>query len=545
MVAIAAAILIGCKAAADDSPRILPDYSLMLNEDGDVIFVHSIDTDPAQIEIKLRQNLDSLLDTPIKTLVFNVACGSDVMHYPTRVGSQWGWRRVKKEEAKPWSIYLPGLRAATRAGLDGVRIAAEWARDNDLFFVPSYRINDSHYAHEPEHNPLTGRFYLENTHLELGVSPVPGDTSFARLLNFEHPEVREYRLNVIREVIDRYGDVMDGLQIDFMRQPVLFPAGRGKAGAALITQFISHVREALSEAEARHGRTLPLMVRVPPTLRNCAWAGLEVEHWMQAGLVDIVIPSAGMTLNHDVPYGRFEAMADGTGVEIGAAVFPRTQFTWPPVREPDLATYSGAGSREVTPAQLRGAVNNARAAGVDIIEFYNVDLPLNEYGRSLVLAAAESMRGERIYAVTPAYYLDSTDTYEPRKQVPLVLEAGEQAAVNLAIGEQPHSTNVKMALLRLGLRGVGDTSRGLLVRLNESTIFDGPLDNGMYIPVTGKRSRPSRLHPPDPQAYLHIRLPDLSMMRLGNNQLELTFVAEDDRALFEIVEAQLFFYSQK
>ena len=537
-------IIVSGALAAEPLERDLPDYGMMFNEDGDVVMAHCLDKDPLVVAQKLHKNLDSLLNTPVQTLIFNVACGSDVMHYPTRIASRWGWRHVKKEESEPWATYMPAMRAASAAGMDSVRIAAEWAKDNDILFVPSYRINDSHYTLEPDSNPLTGRFYADNSQLELGKSPVPGDTSFARLLDFEREEVRAYRLGVMLEVIERYADVMDGFQIDFMRQPILFQEGHAQDGSAYLTQMIREVRKALDVAEQQRGRSIGLIVRVPPSLANCAWSGISLEQWIEEGLVDVVIPSAGMTLTHDVPYEAFRAPESPSGVRLGIAVFPRTQFAWPMVREPSVASYSGVVGRNVSPAQLKGAVNNAAVTGATLVEFYNVNLPLDEYGRSLVMAAGAPMAGDRVYAVTPAYYLDHTDTFEYRKQVPLILSVGESADIRLNIGEEVSTAGVKEMQLRLGLRGIGDTNRRLKVGLNGSVVFDGPPDGGNLVRVSGRRSRPSSLHPDDPQGYLHIPITDYSVLNPGMNRLTLMMAAEDVRGLLEVVEVQLACFSE-
>lgn len=516
------------------------DFGLTLNEDGDVVMVHSLAPDPAAVEVMLRGNLDSLLDTPIRTLVFNIACGSDVMHYPTNVGSRWGWRHVAKEKIEPWATYLPAMRELTAAGLDSVRIAGEWCQDNDRLFVPSYRINDSHYANQPAENPLTGHFYAENSDLEIGESPVPGDTSFARLLNFEHEAVRRYRLGVMLEVIDRYGDLMDGFQIDFMRQPILFPAGHDEAGAELVTEMLREVRAALDTAEVEYGRSMALIVRVPPSLEGCAWSGLDVATWVGESLVDVVIPAAGMTLNHDIDYAAFAQLETSEKPPaIGASVFPRTQFTWPMFEGPDAESYEGTGERKVTLAQLRGAVNNALAAGVEMIEVYNVDMPLDESGKAFVQALAKPMEGDRIYAVTPAYYLDHTDTYEPRKQIPLMLEGNQPADIYLTVGETGLEGHRPAPRLRLGLRGVEIGRQNLRLQLNGDDVFMGILNESVCMPVTGKRSRPSGLHPDVPQVYFQVPLPEDASLKSGLNTLKITFVADDQRALLEIVEVQL------
>jgi len=521
------------------SPRVVPDYGVMLNEDGDVVFTHSLDADPAVVAVKLRENLDSLLDTPVRTLVFNVACGSDILHYPTRVGSTWGWRETEKEKSPPWNAWMPRLRAAAEAGLDSVRIAGDWAQERGLLFVPSFRINDAHYTGDPMNNTLTGRFWVEHGEkYELGVSPLPEVDNYKHLLDFSHAEARDFRLAVMREVIERYGDVMDGLQIDFTRHPYLFPREHVEARAPLLTEMVAQVRAALDAAGRAHGKDLPLMVRVPPTVRNCRWAGIEIERWVAEGLIDVVLPSASMTLSHD-SLDEFAALARPHGVRVGGAVFPRAQYAWPVSPDATADDFTGDTGRDSSAAQLRGAAAGMLASGATIIELYNFNLPLNADGRAALDAVAHPMRGDRVYAVTPAYYLDHTDTYENRKQIPADLRAGEPTTLNLTIGETEVASTTR-CVLRLGFHGVSpDALLGLNVTLNDAELFTGSL-GGSLIPVTGRATGPTRQHPSPATTYLQVAIesPD-AVLRQGTNVLRLTLTANDARAMAQLVEAQL------
>lgn len=541
-------LALGCvlsSASAADLPRDIPDYGIMLNEDGDVVFMYGADEDPNRIAEKLTANLASLLEVPVRTLVFNVACGSDIMHYPTEVASRWGWRKTEAETRSPWNDYMPPMRAAAAAGLDSVRIAGDWAKANDLLFVPSYRINDAHYVYQPQDNPLTGRFWAEHgARYELGVSPVPEHDNYKHLLDFAHEPVRAYRLAVIREVVARYADVMDGLQLDMTRHPILFAAGQATTNAPLLTEMMRKVRNTLDEAGREQGRYLPLMVRVPPSIRNCHWAGIEIERWIREGIVDVVMPSAGMTLAHDTPYDTFAAIASPAGAQIAGAIFPRTQFAWPMTPKPTAADYAGVVNRKSSFEQIRGAVNNASTAGISIIEFYNVNLPLDTYGSDAIRAAAQPQKHTRVYAVTPAYYLDHTDTYEYAKQIPATVESNKPKTLTLHVGESFDGSTSAPVMLRLGLRGISDMPMPLRVSINDEPVYDGTLPSASYIKVTGKRSRPSRLHPSDPTGYLHIALPNPEVLKQGINEIRIDLQADNTLALLEIVELQIAVFGQ-
>ncbi len=535
----AAVLLLLAGTAVHGQSSRIPQFGISLNEDGDVVFSDSLDPDPSRVAAKLRANLDTLLDTPVHTLIFNVASGSDVLLYPTEVASRWGWRVTDKEQSPPWDQWVPMLRAASEAGLDAVRVAGDWAHEHELLFVPSYRINDAHFAGDPQQSPLTGRYWLEHPDETLGASPLPENDSYKNQLNFELASVRAYRLGVMREVVQRYGDVMDGLQIDGTRHPYLFPPGKAAEDAHLLTEMLAELRHVLDEAGHKHGKYIPLLVRVPPTLANCHWAGYEVERWIELGIVDVVMPSPSMTLSHDVSLGEFTALVKGRDVQIGASVLPRTQLAWPMNKHAVAADFAGSVGREASTEQVRGAIDNARAMGAAMIEFYNFNLPLSNASRQAIAAASAPVSGDRVYAITPAYYLDYTDTYETRKQIPAELRANQPVTLTLYVAHPAQFDQGETSALRLGFHGISpDTPVNLTVTFNGHTLRSGPLGADL-IPVTGSAAAPSRMHPPLVSAYLVQPLDENSAVSTGENVLQLTFSGLDMRAILQLVEVQL------
>ncbi|MBT3373979.1 MAG: hypothetical protein HN406_00190, partial [Lentisphaerae bacterium] len=197
--------------------EIRAEFGLILNDDGDLSCTAA---DPAESRRRLEEMVDSLRGTPVQTLAYSVGAGSDILYYPTRIASVWGWRETPAYASGPWKERIRNATASAAAGVDSVRIAGERAKAIGLRFVPSFRMNDSHFVRDPLNYPLTGRFWMENQDRTLGVSPVKG-YDYSKLLDFAHPEVRAHRLAVIEEIIERYGDLMDGLELDFNRVQIL------------------------------------------------------------------------------------------------------------------------------------------------------------------------------------------------------------------------------------------------------------------------------------------------------------------------------------
>lgn len=527
---VAISLISGIAGALDRGT--VPDFGLILNDDGDLSCTAP---DPAESKRRLEEMVDSLRGTPVGTLAYSVGAGSDVLYYPTRVASVWGWRETPAYVSGPWGERIRNATASAVAGVDSVRIAGERAGAIGLHFVPSYRMNDSHFVRDPLNYPLTGRFWLENQDKTLRVSPVNGH-DYSNLLDFAHPEVRAYRLAIVEEIVERYQDLMDGLELDFNRVQILFRPGEAEAGRPLLTEFVTRVRAILDKVGGRRGRPMALLVRIPPSVRNCAWAGLDVLTWMRRGLVDVVIPAQLMTLSHCMPVDEFIAATSQSKCRVYAAIYPRTQYTWPVVAVPNKASYGSSAKREATAALVRGAVLNYRNMGVDGFQLYNFNLPL--LPEHLVMAQnmvqpRHELLGDRIYALTPAYFNDHEDTYQYRKQIPIDLMPGKTTTLSLLVGENLAEDRDEPAVvvLRLGLAG-GPTRRHVVtLTLNGELLKRGRMGAGLT-EVTGKR--PGNRHPAAPEAYYQRTIADRSLVREGQNELAIT-VSEEPKVVSRLV----------
>jgi len=490
-----------------------PGFGLMLNDDGDLSFTSM---DPQGSVVNLRAMIDSLAGTPVKTLMYSVGAGSDVLYYPTKVASVWGWRKTKYDTDKRWAPRMAKIKAGMAPGVDPIRVVGERAKQLDMFFVPSYRMNDSHFMSDPFEYPLTGEFWICNhAKLTIGESPIPARAGYGNLLDFSHKEVREFRLSVIFEVIDRYQDIMDGIELDFNRVQILFPLGKAKERAHLVTDLVAKVRTRLREVGTKHGRDYYLFVRVPPALKNCHWAGLQVEEWMKKGLVDVVIPSQLMTLAHDMPIDEFVAVAQQTGCKVYPSIYPRTSWTWPFTHDHSVRSYAGPASRAASPELIRGVASTCRHMGASGFQLYNFNLPTTDQHyrvmRDLASPAALT-RMNKVYAITPAYYLDHEDSYQYRKQIPVDLVLGETTSLTLSVDELLGTLNPDYCALRLGLVGIEPACK-MLVKINGNRLLAGTVRKWL-VAISGSRPKRQRAHPKPPAFYL--QLPVTFNSRSGN-----------------------------
>lgn len=496
--------------AASQSERSLG--RILFNDDGDFTFVGET---PADWRKNLRAMLAPLKDVPVQTLVYALGTGTDVLLYPSKAGSPWGWRSQDMPEKL---AHMKSFPVAVQSGHDGVRWAAEGARDLGLTFVPAFRMNDAHYAAGTAPY-LEGKFWAKNREkFTFQKPPYPEESlkSYKELLDFSHPEVRAHRLGVIREAIFRYQDTMDGFLLDFMRTPIFFPLSDVPAKSPLMTELVADVRKALDDAGKAAGHKIPLLVRVPATIRNCETIGLEIRTWIERGLVQVVIPSQAMTLTHDTPVEEFLQLAKPHGVKVYLSLYQRTNPTYAFRSEaPQSADYTGRGASE---ALIRGAALNALSQGVDGFELYNFNLPLKPAEvaafRSLLAEHQDPAGKSRTYAATPAYFFDNLDTYEPPKQVPFTLTSeSRHKTITLCFGEDPQKLSDPEHPVYVGLRlGFSDAEppAGLSVSVNGKPISD---DDAA---ITRSQPKASK----GPKSYLQFSLPNPGdILKSGRNEI--------------------------
>lgn len=440
-----------------------PDFGTVLNEDGDLAFVTS---DPKLAENLLREAVDGHAALGIKTYVFCIGSGSDTLNYPTKAGSQLGWRVTKQEKEKEtWQVRMESARACLAVGLDAVRIAGEQAKKNGLYFLPSLRMNDSHFMGDPENYPLTGKFWMEHgARLRIGESPLEWQKNYGNLLDFTHEEVRNHRLDVINEVIDRNKDLIDGFELDFNRVQIFFPKGKAENGMSLLTDLVRKVRQRLDRLAEEQGRPMYLFVRVPPAGESCKWAGLDVDKWMEEGLIDLISPAQIMTLAHDMPLEKMTATARKYGVRMVPSLYPRTSNRVTFVPSESGMGMKGELNRSATVAESLAAAANYRTMGADGFYLFNYYAP--EAGRrpypawmhSLVagLKRIQPDAADKVFAITKTYYNDDKEpSYAYVKQLPRNLK--ERDTFRLVVGEVPGASPfpLKTCALRVGVKTEG------------------------------------------------------------------------------------------
>ncbi|MAV34235.1 MAG: hypothetical protein CMJ59_02145 [Planctomycetaceae bacterium] len=290
---------------------------------------------------QLHYPVDVLVGTGVTTLVFCANMGSDQAYYPSKVASSLGWREVENTRRNARYTYFNRLREIGEMlrtqKIDVLGTVMRRAQQQGLEFTPSLRMNDTHFLNKepPLVHPLTGEFWMQNQELTID----------GGALDFSHQKVRDYRLAQIRELIEGYAT--DGFEMDFSRQPTVFPAGTGHSKRGLVTEMVRQARRWLDAKSQRDGDRRFLIARVPHTLDLCQHYGFDLGSWMKENLVDYVVPaSPDRYFQFDIPLGEFLELAGRTGSACRVIAGPDSYRATPSMYRAAMSNYYHMGQRD-------------------------------------------------------------------------------------------------------------------------------------------------------------------------------------------------------
>ena len=218
----------------------------------------------------------------------------------------WGWGEGNQS---PWpSRIMPlydaeGYRKWKDQGVDIAAIFAEESKKRGLEAFYNFRINGS----DNDLGPFR-RIPMKLKHPDWLIHTWPGPVG---LWNFAIPEVRSYKLSILREIAERFD--YDGISLDFARVCPVLPPGKAWANRDKMTEFLREFRSITREVAHQRGRPLLVGVRIPENLEGCHFDGLDIETWVREGLVDVL--ALGIR-SFDVDIAAFRRIAAGTHVKL-------------------------------------------------------------------------------------------------------------------------------------------------------------------------------------------------------------------------------------
>jgi len=296
---------------------------LVVNNDGYSMFFSGVNS----IE-QIHRMIDRYAE---KTLYsYDYCLGTDSScTYDTKVGTVCGagletfWRQGDRKASE-------GVHKLIREGNDPLRVVIERCRQNGIRVNTSFRMNACYSL------PMGKTFNGANYWKHYDTSRVM--TRYGKLhtnLSYAYPEVRAYRLAVIREAAT-YGP--DGMHLDFLRHPPftgndepIAEAFKKKYGEAppegpfgderweairteVMTEFVGDVRRTLDEVGAQLGRKLPLSASFDCVAYRSQ--GLDVKRWVREGLVDNISPGVHGLGGTHFDIAEFAEMTRGTPCQL-------------------------------------------------------------------------------------------------------------------------------------------------------------------------------------------------------------------------------------
>ena len=254
--------------------------------------------------------------------------GANTAPYPSRVGDRYEH---------------PGIKKWWDQGIDWVEELVKETRKRNLEVFWNYRMAEVELK--------VGSNNHENAIKKAHPDWVLKSWYDQGLWNYAVPEVRQYRLEFIQELLEKYQ--FDGIQLDFARHVPILPVGRQWELRENVTEFVRMVRLMMLEMEKKLGRHILLSVKVPRNMEGCRVDGFDVETWARLNLVDFFVMG---TRSVDVDINAYRQITTGRNIKL----FP----CWDDYHSSDA--YRGA-----PPEFLRGLFGNWWQQGADGVVIFN------------------------------------------------------------------------------------------------------------------------------------------------------------------------------
>lgn len=337
-------------------------HGLMYNQDSTDFFFTHVVKEGVDGGAMLDAYLDLIAEAGVKTFMCNTNARetnyrSGVWqsfwegYDPAGPDDQEFLKTIPEGERAGWRRMVHSMWTLDHQGVDYPARVIERCRLRGMSPWISLRMNDVHFNGNIEH-PFHPEFWRDPQHWR--------NTGgyFARGLDYGQAEVRELYRKLIVETLERHD--IDGLELDFMREPYLFREGAEQEGAAILDAWLREMRKLVEEAAARRGHPILLGVRVPSRVEVAQAWGLDAVRWAQDGLVDLVVPTPRWaTLEYDMPMAQWRKLLEPTGVTLAGGLEIRCQAV------------SGGPAHSATPEEASGAAAAVLANGADAVYLFN------------------------------------------------------------------------------------------------------------------------------------------------------------------------------
>ncbi|MFC1452686.1 hypothetical protein ACFLSJ_04995 [Verrucomicrobiota bacterium] len=295
----------------------------VFNNDGTFILSNGVHGHRPLTPSDVEDYVDLVAGTHVTS--FFICTNSSMPYYESRYDRSIGCLRPDTlpgdgrhpHEGDNCELYGRNIMALREQGTDIVELCVNRARARGMEAFATMRMNDLHFTDPAiRYPPGQGDFWLEHPEYYLADASLGWHADGA--LNFAHAEVREHKLNIAREICERFD--IDGIELDFMRFPVYFPGGMGEANVPVMTDFVRAARSVTRDVGGRRGRPLELTLRVPPRLDLCRNLGFDPREYVRERLIDFLTIGPFFHDFPTVPVAAFREALGDDAIPIYAAM---------------------------------------------------------------------------------------------------------------------------------------------------------------------------------------------------------------------------------
>lgn len=217
------------------------------------------------------------------------------------------------KEALDWAWELTGTDT------DSLTAVTDWCHGHGMEAFWSMRMNDTHDSAD---DALLCRWKQDHPDYLMGKKGEKFAHGGGRwsAVNYGLAPVRDKVFRILRDVCSRYD--VDGIELDFYRHPVYFPeqmAGEPvpQSRCDEMTDLLRRVREMTEQVGLNRGRPVLVAVRVPDSVGFAKGIGLDLEAWLEEGLIDIL---TGGGYFHFEPWENLAALGHKHNVPVYACL---------------------------------------------------------------------------------------------------------------------------------------------------------------------------------------------------------------------------------
>jgi hypothetical protein len=265
-------------------------------------------------------------------------------------------------------------------------------------------------------------------------------------------------LAVIREPVEEYD--FEGLELDWMRDPICVTPPASAADTRVITDFILAVRDLTRARGQAIGKPFPLGLRAPGDLALLRDIGIDVRTLVREGALDFFSPTNFWQTSWDMPFDDLRReLGDGItlfGVVEGGPNWLKCRSTQVKADGTWMDRNLGYRTMQYNPDLIRGNAAGKLALGADGIEFFNCffgwdkRVPGEPAFEAIKDAGSlNALRGKRkAYAFsTQFWHPQGTIPVERVEAFPCVLEPDTRRSFRLPLCHEPAGMNLTVQVV--------------------------------------------------------------------------------------------------